>query len=121
MTDSTLPRPDAAVDAIDALDAEIAEYARRLAEAEAARTLAVAERRLGIVVDFDNGMRRAAIAHKWRVSYGTVAAVLHRAGRSEKTRRAHGLDPEQRRHYAAALAAGTPSVLARRIAEAVGR
>jgi len=58
-------------------------------------------------------------AAKWDVDYGYVAGVLHKAGRTEKTRRAKDLTPDQRRHYESALRGGASSALARRIAEAV--
>jgi hypothetical protein len=76
-------------------------------------------RQLGIVADFDAGLSRAAIAARWSVDYGYVAGVLHRAGRTEKTRRAQDLTPAQRQHYEIALRSGASSALARRIAEAV--
>ncbi len=60
---------------------------------------------------------RAAIAAKWGVGYGHVAVVLHRAGRTERTRRARDLTPAQRRHSEIALLGGASSALARRIAE----
>jgi hypothetical protein len=98
---------------------DIAATAMRLAALEKERDEARAVRQLGIVADFDAGLARAAIAEKWEVDYGYVAGVLHRAGRTEKTRRARDLTLVQRRHYETALRGGASSALARRIAEAV--
>ena len=98
---------------------DIAAAAVTLAALEKERDEMRAVRQLGIVADFDAGLARAAIAAKWDVDYGYVAGVLHKAGRTEKTRRAKDLTPDQRRHYESALRGGASSALARRIAEAV--
>ena len=98
---------------------DIAAAAVTLAALEKERDEARAVRQLGMVADFDAGLARAAIAAKWQVDYGYVAGVLHKAGRTEKTRRAKDLTCAQRRHYELALSAGASSVLARRIAESV--
>ena len=98
---------------------DIAAAAVTLAALEKERDEMRAARQLGIVADFDAGLARAAIAEKWDIDYGYVAGVLHKAGRTEKTRRAKDLTGAQRRHYELALRAGAPSALARRIAEAV--
>ena len=98
---------------------DIAAACARLAALEKERAEARAVRQLGIVADFDAGLSRAVIAVKWEVDYGYVAGVLHKARRTEKTRRARDLTPAQRRHYAIALRGGASSALARRIAEAV--
>lgn len=98
---------------------DIAAASARLAALATERDQARAVRQLGIVADFDAGLSRAAIAAKWQVEYGYVAGVLHKARRTEKTRRARDLTPAQRRHYAIALRGGASSALARRIAEAV--
>jgi hypothetical protein len=101
------------------IQADIAATADTLTALEKERDEARAARQLGIVADFDAGLTRAAIARKWRVDYGYVAGVLHKAGRTEKTRRAKDLTCAQRRHYEIALRGGASSALARRIAEAV--
>lgn len=98
---------------------EIAAAADRLAALEKEREEARLARQLGIVADFDAGLSRPEIAAKWGVDYGYVAGVLHRARRTERTRRAKDLTPAQRRHYEIALRNGAPAALARRIAEAV--
>jgi hypothetical protein len=98
---------------------DIAAAAGTLAALEKERDEARAGRQLGIVADFDAGLARAAIAGKWGVDYGYVAGVLHKAGRTEKTRRAKDLTRAQRHHYEIALRGGASSALARRIAEAV--
>ena len=98
---------------------DIAAAAVTLAALEKERDEMRAVRQLGIVADFDAGLARTAIAVKWGVDYGYVAGVLHKAGRTEKTRRAKDLTPDQRRHYESALRGGASSALARRIAEAV--
>lgn len=98
---------------------DIASMAAALAALEKERDAARVVLRLGIVADFDAGLARAAIAEKWGVDYGYVAGVLHKARRTEKTRRAKDLTVAQRRHYELALLGGASSALARRIAEAV--
>ena len=98
---------------------DIAAAAVTLAALEKERGEARAARQLGIVADFDAGLGRAAIAEKWQVDYGYVAGVLHKARRTEKTRRAKDLTLAQRRHYEIALRGGASSALARRIAESV--
>jgi hypothetical protein len=98
---------------------DIAAAAAALAALGKERDEARAARQRGIVADFDAGLGRAAIAAKWDVDYGYVAGVLHKAGRTEKTRRARDLTRAQRRHYEIALRGGASSALARRIAEAV--
>ncbi|MCW5736407.1 MAG: hypothetical protein KIS73_19925 [Enhydrobacter sp.] len=98
---------------------DIAAASATLATLENERARVRAARRDGIVADFDAGLSRAAIAAKWEVDYGHVAGVLHKARRTEKTRRARDLTPAQRQHYAIALRGGASSALARRIAEAV--
>jgi hypothetical protein len=105
---------------LDDIQAELAATAQHLADLQEERDWLRTERHLGIVADFDAGLDRAAIAGKWEVSYGRVANILHRAGRSERSRLALGLSPKQRRHYRVALRGGVPPILARRIAEAVG-
>jgi hypothetical protein len=97
----------------------IAAAALTLAALEKERDEMRAARQLGIVADFDAGLARTAIAEKWDVDYGYVAGVLHKARRTEKTRRAKDLTLAQRRHYEIALRGGASSALARRIAESV--
>ncbi|WP_428659113.1 hypothetical protein [Reyranella sp.] len=98
---------------------DIASLALALAALEKERDEARAVRQLGIVADFDAGLARTAIAEKWDVDYGYVAGVLHKARRTERTRRARDLTLAQRAHYEIALRGGASSALARRIAEAV--
>jgi len=98
---------------------DIAAAAVALAALEKERDAARTVRQRGIIADFDAGLARAAIAAKWGVDYGYVAGVLHRARRTEKTRRARDLTADQRRHYEIALRGGASSALARRIAESV--
>lgn len=101
------------------IQADIAAAAGTLAALEKEREAARLACQRGIVADFDAGLPRAAIAARWGVDYGYVAGVLHRAGRTEKTRRAMGLSAAQRRHYEIALRGGASSALARRIAQEV--
>jgi hypothetical protein len=101
---------------LPALEAEIAAAASRLAELGREKTRLQADRRAGIVADFDAGLRRAEIAAKWGVEYGHVAAILHRAGRTERTRRARGLSLAQRADYHRLIRQGVSTALARRIA-----
>jgi hypothetical protein len=107
---STTPRllPD--------IQAEIAAAAQHLAGLERERRRARIARRLGIVADFDAGMSRSAIAAKWAVDYGQVSAVLHKARRTERTRRAQGLSDSQRADYHRLLRQGVRSMIARAIA-----
>jgi hypothetical protein len=108
------PRPLAQI------HAAIARTARRLTELQKERERAQAVRQAGIVADYDAGLTRDAIARKWRLSYGAVSAVLHKARRSRKARLAEGLSLAQRRHYEIALRGGASAIVARRIAEAIG-
>jgi hypothetical protein len=101
------------------IDAEMAAAARRLAELGREKTRIRAVRRAGIVADFDGGLRRAEIAAKWGVEYGHVAAILHRAGRTERTRRARGLSHVQRVEYQRLVRQGVSTVLSRAIALAL--
>ena len=101
------------------LQAEIAEAARRLGALEAERDRSRAERRAGIVADFDAGLGPAEIAVRWDVTYGYVASLLHKAGRSQRARRRLVLSPAQRPHYDWLLEIGVPGRLAQVIARAV--
>ena len=101
---------------LPAIQAEIAAASSRLAELGREKTRFQANRRAGIVADFDAGLRRAEIAAKWGVRYGYVAAVLHLARRTERTRRARGLSPAQRADYDRLVRRGVSTALARRIA-----
>jgi hypothetical protein len=96
--------------------ADIAAAAARLALLERERRFVLTERRTGIVADFDSGMDRADIAAKWGVDYGQVAAVLHRAHRTERTRRAQGLNDVQLADYNRLLRQGVGTRCARAIA-----
>jgi len=98
------------------IQAEIAAATLRLARLERERRRARIARRTGIVADFDGGLSRAAIAAKWGVDYGQVASVLHKAGRSERSRRALGLSDSQRVDYQRLVRQGVRSLIARAIA-----
>ncbi|HLG49089.1 MAG TPA: hypothetical protein VKY24_22785 [Reyranella sp.] len=98
------------------IQADIAAAARHLADLEVERRRTRLVRRARIVLDFDAGLSRAAIAKKWDVPYGYVAAVLHKAGRTERTRCAIGLDLAQRADYNRLVRAGVRKRLARVIA-----
>jgi len=98
------------------IQADIAAAAQRLAELEQERLRSRIARRVGIVVDFDAGLSRTAIADRWGVDYGYVAAVLHKAGRTERTRRAEGLTRPQRADYHRLLRHGVRPRIARAIA-----
>ena len=56
------------------------------------------------------------IAAKWGVPYGHVAAILHKARRTERTRRAIGLELPQKADYDRLVRAGVHTRLARLIA-----
>jgi hypothetical protein len=96
--------------------ADIAAAERHLAHLANERRLTRLTRRAAIVADFDAGISRAAIASKWGVPYGYVAAVLHKARRTERTRRAVGLDLAQRADYERLVRAGVRTRIARAIA-----
>lgn len=98
------------------IQADIAATARLLADLEVERRRTRLVRRAGIVVDFDAGLSRAEIAAKWDVPYGYVAAILHKACRTERTRRAIGLELPQRADYERLVRAGVRTRLARVIA-----
>ena len=98
------------------IQADIAATAAHLSDLEAERRRTREVRGAGIVADFDAGLGRAAIAAKWGVPYGQVAAVLHKARRTERTRRAAGLDLAQRADYERLVRARVPTRLARVIA-----
>jgi hypothetical protein len=110
MDEMSSPRP------LSDIQADIAAATLHLARLGHERRRARVARRLGIVADFDGGLSRAAIAAKWGVDYGQVAAVLHKAGRSERTRRAIGLNDSQRVDYHRLLRQGVSSMIARAIA-----
>ena len=98
------------------IQADIAATAAHLSDLEAERRRTRELRRAGIVVDFDAGLGRAAIARKWDVPYGYVAAILHKARRTERSRCALGLDLAQRADYQRLVRAGVRKRLARVIA-----
>jgi hypothetical protein len=104
----TRPLPD--------IQADIAAALLRLGELEKERRRTRAARRAGVVADFDSGLARTAIAAKWGVPYGHVAAILHRARRTERTRRAQGLSDSQHADYQRLLRQGVRSLIARAIA-----
>src|SRR3954464_13010436 len=110
MTNLSTPRP------LPVIQADIAATEQYLDGLARERRRARTARRLGIVADFDAGMRRAAIAAKWGVDYGQVAAVLHKAGRTERTRCALGLTDSQRADYHRLVRQGVRSLIARAIA-----
>lgn len=110
MDQMSSPRP------LPDIQADIATTTRLLARLAQERRRARVARRLGIVADFDGGLNRAAIAAKWGVDYGQVAAVLHKARRSEFTRRALGLTDSQRADYNRLVRQGVRTVIARAIA-----
>jgi hypothetical protein len=105
-----LPRP------LDTIQAEIAATTLQLARLAQERRRAQVARRLGIVADFDAGLSRAAIAAKWGVDYSQVSAVLHKAGRTERSRQALGLSDSQRADYQRIVRHGVRPVIARAIA-----
>src|SRR6185437_10279260 len=98
------------------IQADIAAAARHLSDLEAERRRTRLVRSAGIVTDFDAGLSRAAIADKWGVPYGHVAAILHKARRTERTRRAIGLELPQKADYDRMVRAGVHTRLARLIA-----
>lgn len=102
-----------------AIQADIATAARLLAELEHERAASRASLRAAILADFDAGLDHRAIAAKRDVPYGHVAAVLHKAGRSQRARRRLVLTPAQRPHYDRLLEMGVRGPLAQSIARAV--
>ena len=113
MDQMSSPRP------LPRIQADIAVASRYLARLAQERRQAHAVRRLGIVADFDAGLARAEIAAKWGVEYGLVAAILHKAGRTERSRRALGLSDSQRTEYQRILGHGVRPTIARAIAIAL--
>ena len=101
------------------LQAEIARAARQLGELEAERDRCRALRRAAILADFDAGLGQAELAAKWQVSYGAVASMLNKAGRSQRARRRLALTAAQRRHYDRLLEMGVRGALAQSIARLV--
>jgi len=101
---------------LDVLQAEIAAVRQTLGQLARERAAAHSRRRAGIVADFDGGLDRAAIAARWGASYGVVAQILHRAGRTARTRAALGLTARQRADYQWLLAQGVRCTIARAIA-----
>jgi hypothetical protein len=95
------------------IQTDIAAAARHLDDLAAERRQSHAARRAGIVADFDSGLSRAAIAAKWGIGRGQVAAILHKAGRTERTRCALGLSDGQRGDFHRLLRMGVRSRLAR--------
>jgi hypothetical protein len=98
------------------IQTDIAVAARQLVELRQERRRVRTVRRDGIVVDFDAGMTRAAIAAKWGVGYGHVAAVLHRARRTARRRFVHGLSDAERADFHRLLRMGVGAATARAIA-----
>ena len=98
------------------IQTDIASTALRLSELEVERRRTRDLRRAGIVADFDAGLSRPAIAAKWGLAYTQVGNVLHQARRTERSRRAHGLDLAQRADYERLVRAGVRTRLARVIA-----
>lgn len=98
------------------IQTDIAATRRHLADLAAERRGIRLARCAGIVADFDAGLSRAAVARKWDVPYGYVAAVLHKARRTERSRCAIGLDLPQRADYQRLVRAGVRKRLARVIA-----
>ncbi len=112
------------------IEAERRAFAQRLAKLQAerraavvartdARRVALAPRNAEIVKAFDDGASRDDIAATLGVTYQVVANVLHKAGRSERQRRAKGMTPAQQADYRRLLR-HLPSRAARNIALAVG-
>lgn len=101
---------------LPAIQADIAAALSLLDELAQERRRSRAARRAAIVADFDAGLARTAIAAKWGVPYGFVAAILHKAQRTERTRRAQGLSDSQRADYQRLLRQGVRSRIARAIA-----
>ena len=104
---------------LPAIQAELAAAAERLAELARERARCRAARRAGIVNDFDAGFGPTEIAARWEVSYGYVASVLSKAGRSQRARRRLALSAAQQPHYDKLLDMGVGSRLAQLIARAV--
>jgi hypothetical protein len=101
---------------LPAIQADIATALAMLGALEQERRHSRAARRAGIVADFDAGLARTAIAARWGVPYNYVAAILYKARRTERTRRAHGLSLSQRADYQRLLRQGVRSRIARAIA-----
>ena len=98
------------------IQADLAATAVRIAELRRERRRWRANRRAGIVADFDRGLSRAEVADRWAVDYAYVAQILYRARRTERTRQARGLSDSQRADYERLLRQGVRTRLARAIA-----
>jgi imidazolonepropionase-like amidohydrolase len=83
------------------------------------RAASLAARRAAIVAAFDGGATRADIMARFGLDYGALGTLLHKAGRSERQRRAADLSRAQRAHYERLVRQGVRSSLARVIAQAV--
>lgn len=97
---------------IDAAQARLAALLRE-------RVSSLAARRAAIVAAFDAGATRAEIMARFGLEYRALAAVLHKAGRSERQRRAADLSRAQRGHYERLVRQGVRAGIARIIAQAV--
>jgi imidazolonepropionase-like amidohydrolase len=108
-----MPRPVAEIcTEIDATQARLDALLRE-------RASSLAARRAAIVAAFDGGATRAEIMARFGLSYAALATVLHKAGRSERQRRAAELSRAQRAHYERLVRQGVRSGIARVIAQAV--
>lgn len=108
-----MPRP------VTEICAEIDAAQARLGALRRERAASLAARRAAIVAAFDKGAPRIEIVARFGVGYGALAALLHRAGRSERQRRAIDLSRAQRAHYERLVRQGVRSRLAHVIAQAV--
>jgi len=102
-----------------AIGAEIDAAQARLDALLKERAASIAARRAAIVAAFDAGAARADIMARFGIDYGALATLLHKAGRSERQRRAAALSAAQRAHYERLIRQGVRSAIARAIAQAV--
>lgn len=106
---------------IDQIRAELAATNVRLAQLEIELAEAIDARRAAVIKAFDDGATRQQIVVAYDITYKALAAILHKAGRTEKQRLALGLTPKQESEYRRLTAAGVPSRTAHNIARAIGR
>ena len=104
---------------LNAIEADIDLAARRLGELNAERRRAWADRREAIVAAFDAGAGRDDIAARWGLPYGTVASVLHKAGRTARGRLRAALSAAQQAHFDKLVRQGIASPTAAAIARSV--
>lgn len=102
------------------IDAAVQAAIDHLAAVQAERLAWLDQRKVVVIAAFDAGSSRDEIVAALNVTYPTVVAILHRAGRSERQRRLVGLSSRQRADYERLVRAAASSKVARAIATNIG-